>query len=490
MRRLIAIAVVGLIGIPVAGAQTPDPTPTHAIAVVLRIPMSTQIVDLERGTVVDDVWFEVLTRSLSRWRDPPLDGVPLALAVSPALCDALHLADQSQARTALSALRRVAQRAEVLTVPYADVWLPYLASDDAVAEQLTLGRAALRRCTDRDPTDTLFAHVLHTGESEPTRDVDAEAIAAARRLDVERVIAHGITQTPVRSEGVTVIPFVSVDSVGLNQDGSLREPAGMRRFVAVADAQQTDHIELIERLTESEQATLVRVPEVAAGAPHVAVAFSGDPEVPRRYRDVLARTREVVDTFAGITLPENPVLARLKIAFAEAVAATSKDAEVALELGERRDAGADLAEDVTRFVDRELARVRVSGGSVTFTSRRGTVPVAIANGASYPVRVRVSVSSSKLTFPDGRTRVVTIEPPGDTITFDAVARSTGTFPTLAVVKSRSDGDTLDQAELIVRSTATNLSALILTGGGALFLLVFLVRRFGRRRRKTERIGSE
>ena len=489
MRRIVAVGILALISTPVAGAQTPDSTPTHAVAVVLRVPMSTRIIDIERDPAVDGVWFDALTRALLRWREPPLEDVPLALAVSPALCDALLLTDRPQAKRTLSALRRVAQRADVLAVPYADVWLPYLGTEEAVEEQLTLGRAALRGCTRRDPTDTLFAHVLHTGESEPTQDVDAEAATAARRAGIERVVAHGITQTPVRSEEMTIVPFVSVDSVGLDENGRLREPAGMRRFVAVADAHHIEDLRVIERLIDSEQTALVRVPDLANGAPRVAVAFSADPEIPRRYREPVARAREMIERFAGITLPDNPVLARLKVAFAEAVASTSKDAEVQLELGERREAGTDLADDLTRFIDGELARVRVSGGSVTFTSRRGTVPVPVANRTEYPVRVRVSVSSSKLTFPDGRTRVVTIDPPGDTITFQAVARSTGTFPTLAVVKSRSDGATLDRAELTVRSTATNLSALILTGGGALFLLVFLLRRSGRRR-PTERSNSD
>jgi hypothetical protein len=233
-------------------------------------------------------------------------------------------------------------------------------------------------------------------------------------------------------------------------------------------------------LTGSETVALARVPELGSGAPRVAVAFPDDPDVPGRYHEPVVRARASVDGFIGVTTDDNPIWTRLKIAYARALAWASKDAEVRMELGERRTTGEGLARDIERFVDRELDRITLSEGAVTFTSRRGTVPVTVANRARYPVRIRVSVSSPKLTFPD-RTRVVTIRPPGDTITFEATARSTGTFPTLAVLKSRNGRVTLDRAELTVRSTATNLSALILTGGGAIFLVVFLLRRVARRR---------
>jgi hypothetical protein len=94
--------------------------------------------------------------------------------------------------------------------------------------------------------------------------------------------------------------------------------------------------------------------------------------------------------------------------------------------------------------------------------------------------VTVNVSSPKLDFPDGDSRVVTVQPPGDTITFVAVARSTGSFPMLVSVEDAKGSFVLDRGELTVRSTAANLPALAVTIAGFVLLIVFYVRRKKRR----------
>jgi hypothetical protein len=95
------------------------------------------------------------------------------------------------------------------------------------------------------------------------------------------------------------------------------------------------------------------------------------------------------------------------------------------------------------------------------------------------------LASSKLTFPDGAESVVTVDPPGDTTVFAALARSTGTFPVQVRVTSPDRDVVFHSGELTVRSTAANLPALVLTAGGAVFLVGWSARQLRRRRKGRE-----
>jgi hypothetical protein len=197
----------------------------------------------------------------------------------------------------------------------------------------------------------------------------------------------------------------------------------------------------------------------------------------RRARTALERSADALEVFRSVTYDGNRIadVFRVRQARSEQHALDGDSADQRAEaITEAR----ILEQDITE----QFRLWSLQNGSVTFTSRRGSVPLTVTNRASYAIRVRVTASSPKVDFPEGRTVVRRIEPPGDTITFDANARSSGTFPVAATLRSPDRRVTFDTAELSVRSTAANLPALILTGGGALFLLVVFGRRLGRRRR--------
>jgi hypothetical protein len=96
------------------------------------------------------------------------------------------------------------------------------------------------------------------------------------------------------------------------------------------------------------------------------------------------------------------------------------------------------------------------------------------------------LSSPKLIFPKGVSRVVTVEPPGDTFVFPAFARSTGAFPVRVLVSNPEGTVPFRAALLTVRSTAYNVAALALTVGGAIFLIGWYVRLLSRRQRSPGR----
>jgi hypothetical protein len=114
---------------------------------------------------------------------------------------------------------------------------------------------------------------------------------------------------------------------------------------------------------------------------------------------------------------------------------------------------------------------------VTLTQRSGNVPVTIKNLTGHSVSVDVQLRSTRLAFLRGASQRVEI-PRNDTHTliFGVQARTTGRFPVQVLITTPDGHTTLSQGRLVVRSTAYNRIALVLTIGAALFLLALWARR--------------
>lgn len=118
-----------------------------------------------------------------------------------------------------------------------------------------------------------------------------------------------------------------------------------------------------------------------------------------------------------------------------------------------------------------------SGYKITLTSLHGGFFVTVRNDSSYSMRLQIRlVAPRQLTF-QGNTKWVTI--PAHTphvASFSVRAQTTGRFPVEVQVLAPA-GETIAKSQMIVRSTAYNRVALVLTIGAALFLLFWWGRRF-------------
>lgn len=128
-----------------------------------------------------------------------------------------------------------------------------------------------------------------------------------------------------------------------------------------------------------------------------------------------------------------------------------------------------LRSDVTGYTD----KVRVLTGSVTLTSKSGSVSVDVQNTLDQPVTLRVDLSASnKARLSTQQTPL--LEVPGRTsvpVAVRAEALTSGRFVVTAVLKDR-DGNPFGQpAELQVRSTQYGSVALAITGVAAGVLLL-------------------
>jgi hypothetical protein len=140
------------------------------------------------------------------------------------------------------------------------------------------------------------------------------------------------------------------------------------------------------------------------------------------------------------------------------------------------------------FIDRVDSAVASMFGAIrpqvsqpiTLTSRAiRNVPIAVKNVANVPLRVTLRMWSQYLRTSVERTRIL---PPRSTQTFavDLELKTTGRFPVQLDVLAPS-GRPISHAQLIVRSTAYNRIALVITIGAALLAFVVWARRFVPRR---------
>jgi uncharacterized protein DUF6049 len=127
-------------------------------------------------------------------------------------------------------------------------------------------------------------------------------------------------------------------------------------------------------------------------------------------------------------------------------------------------------------VDAEFDKVHLPpSSSITLTSRNGRIPVTLRSDAEYPVQLRLSLRAPGLELIGGPTRDISLSRPIQTFVFPARTQRTGRFP-VTVHLGTPDGTRLADTEIIVRSTAYNRIALVITIGAAVFLAVWWGRR--------------
>ena len=182
----------------------------------------------------------------------------------------------------------------------------------------------------------------------------------------------------------------------------------------------------------------------------------------------LRRARTAIEEFESVTNQAGAFVERLKT-----LLLTSEGAHYTEDERE----GLAFLRTVRRGVNREFDKVRPpSGTSVTLTSRRGVIPLTLTNSTGYSLRLRVTLLSPRLEFlQEGDTRLVVLDRPRQALSFPVLAQTTGRFPVRIVLRTPR-GAHIAESRIVVRSTALNTRALLVTIAAALFLLFLWARR--------------
>jgi hypothetical protein len=119
---------------------------------------------------------------------------------------------------------------------------------------------------------------------------------------------------------------------------------------------------------------------------------------------------------------------------------------------------------------------------LTFTSRSGTIPLRMGDPGDRVLNVRVELASGRVDFLDGNVRPVRLAQANQVITFGVEVKAAGPSDIDVSVVS-PNGAILSRSVLVVRSTAVNPIALIVTIGAGLVLVGLWSRRLFRRRNR-------
>ncbi len=143
--------------------------------------------------------------------------------------------------------------------------------------------------------------------------------------------------------------------------------------------------------------------------------------------------------------------------------------------------GSEYIDNSIEEAEDELDKIRIGGpDQIILTSQRGRLQLQVFNDTGYPVTLQLSAVATQVDIEEPE---VTEYLPGTTpVTMEVSADSSGIYRVDIGLETPA-GDLIAPAKTIsVRSTAFNEIAVTLTLGALLFLIIFFVVRFIRRRR--------
>jgi hypothetical protein len=202
------------------------------------------------------------------------------------------------------------------------------------------------------------------------------------------------------------------------------------------------------------------------------LAVPSDASFPRTYADAIRDARRRVFGYASMLKPGSPVPDRLRrdLLMAESGEYLTDLPGGARWISRANAVTADLFERATPDTSQIF----------TLAAREGTIPIRMGDPGTTPITVELQFRSSRFTFPDGDRQTVELDGPNQIVNLRVIA--TGAGPgTIEVVTRAPNNLPLHQQQLVVRVTAVNRIALIVTGAAALLLAGLWARRYVRRR---------
>lgn len=194
----------------------------------------------------------------------------------------------------------------------------------------------------------------------------------------------------------------------------------------------------------------------------------------------IGRAERTLDAFVGFVGDDHPAVA---------AARANLDLVVSRDLGpdeiRRRLAQVDTA------AEQFLSGIRTEYKRVTLTDRRSEIPLSFRNDTDRDVTVRVTLESSKLSFPDGNTKTILLPAGRNTQeSFRVEARASGTF-TMRLSLTSADGNLAVGAPttITVSSAVFGSVGTFVTFGAIVFLALWWAHHLWRGRRKRRARGT-
>jgi Family of unknown function (DUF6049) len=474
-----------------------------------RIDAMVEAIEDVPGVDVTLILSPVLLEQLQAMRDGYRRATPAGTEEVPADDPAA-----TAAGTMLDRIRELARRpeAEVVALPYASPSIPALVHadlEDDLLRQIARGRQVVQSLTGREPSTAVFRPpasvvtsssvlplagalggalgempaLLLDGDVLPPPPPEPFTPPATAEIEIEGTTVRAVVADPgveSRTDSVPDDPILraqrtlgELSAIYFEQPGLSR---GVSLIVGEDDAHQAGFLRtLLRALRGTEGITWLKgaaasrllseedqpEPDVRELAPTVRPSpLSGS------FTAQMAGSRDAVDALASMAGQPELVgeLDRLLLLSESRY------------LGRYPELRFDYLEAARRVVAAEFDKVHLPRStSITLTSRTGRIPVTLRSDAGYPVQLRLSLRAPGLELIGGPTRDISLTRPVQTFVFPARTQRTGRFP-VTVRLGTPDGTPLADTEIVVRSTAYNRIALLITIGAAAFLAVWWGRR--------------
>lgn len=449
------------------------------------------------------------------------DGLPITVSVTPALLDALAIDGRDSDRTSLERFRELVNPSTTVAwTPWVpldiEAWSAHGQPDDlatafaAGAKTLTahIGKAPDTRAVDGDdhlgPASLKVLHGLGIDRvvvdesqveggapEEPllftlTGERDSSVAALARATDVQTALTDGSIGSAERSaRALSAIALRALRSATTEQQAMVVD---LDRGAGEATT------EFLDAMVSGRDAGLVDAVGLPAAFDGTARATTG----PRSRRQPLIRRITAPASVAAVA-PLSKRMASLRTDLRGRGAMVTDAAPVTLEelvlTAQHRDltiptATAYLEAAATRVESDLSAIVAPRGRRYTVTARSATIPLQFSNALSTPAKVLVRFESSRITFDEGQSTVVTLQPGVNQVPVRVRVRTSGQFR-VGVETLTPDGSVrLGRTELTIRSTAFSGVGVVLSIGALAFLMVWwgrtLRREHGRRRHRGDK----
>lgn len=165
------------------------------------------------------------------------------------------------------------------------------------------------------------------------------------------------------------------------------------------------------------------------------------------YYDKVDAARHAYKSFAAMVGTDNPTRMAL---FKALMTAEASDWTQISDNPNKVNAGLAFVDFVTDTVEAQLDKITIPPTKVVvLTSQQGKIPLAVINGADYPVVVTLRLAGPNLTFPRGNNLRVTLKPKENFFTLPIIAE----LPASSKLKItlESEGRIIRRAEVTVRA---------------------------------------
>ncbi len=216
-----------------------------------------------------------------------------------------------------------------------------------------------------------------------------------------------------------------------------------------------EQIPWVKSTSFSVASQLISPPNKPARLPQ---AVTAEETVNDDYGRRLKSVRKIARQFQAMTITRHPLEKQL---FDYLLIAESK---VFLEskVPEQNNLGFDFLAKIEKDVRAELDKMDVADNqNITLTSSKGKIPIAINNKTPYPFKIKITVESAGLEFPDGKSQEIRLHPRENLYTVPVVTK--GSAPEKIRFALHYEDYVIKEGSLIVQSMYYNFTILIILG---------------------------